>query len=203
MVKGQKILIIGLTGGIGSGKTTIAKLFSELGVPIVDADAIARQVVEPGSPALTEIAQTFGPDIIEKDGTLNRRAMRQLIFNDAKKRHQLEKILHPRIQREMLAQTETLKGSYCIFAIPLLFEAKQQHLVDRTLLVDCNEQTRRQRLRSRDNMSDSDVDKAFAAQFDQQQRLSLADDVITNNQDIDSLRSQVIALHQRYKRMAR
>ncbi len=197
------MLIIGLTGGIGSGKTTVAKLFSELDVPIIDADVIARQVVEPGTPALTEIAQTFGPDIIGKDGMLDRPAMRHIIFNDTNKRRQLEKILHPRIQQQMLAQAKTFNADYCIFVIPLLFETGQQHIVDRTLVIDSDDHLRRQRLKSRDNMSDDDIDKAFAAQVNPQQRLSLADDSITNNKDIDKLRTQVTTLHNRYKQMSR
>lgn len=196
------MLTIGLTGGIGSGKSAAAKLFAELGVPIIDTDLIARQVVEPGQPALTEIAQTFGPEILTRDGQLNRPALRQIIFADAAKRQQLEAILHPRIQTEMLRQAAALTAPYCIFVIPLLLEAGQQHLVKRILVIDCDDNLRRQRLKNRDQMSDAEIDRAFAAQASREQRLAAADDIISNDGSLDQLRAQVQQLHSRYTRSA-
>ena len=196
------MLTIGLTGGIGSGKSVAAKLFAELGTPVIDTDIIAREVVAPGQPALAEIAQMFGPEIRTSDGQLNRPALRQIIFANANKRQQLEAILHPRIQNEMLRQAATLTTPYCIFVIPLLLEAHQQHLVNRILVIDCDDATRRQRLKSRDQMSDAEIDRAFAAQASREQRLAAADEIITNNDDIDQLRTQVQQLHSRYTLLA-
>jgi dephospho-CoA kinase len=196
------MLTIGLTGGIGSGKSTVAKLFAELNIPIIDTDIIAREVVAPGQPALTEIAKTFGAEILTSDGQLNRLALRQIIFADATKRQQLEAILHPRIQTEMLRQATTLTAPYCIFVIPLLLEARQQHLVNRILVIDCDDAIRRQRLKHRDQMSDAEINRAFAAQVGREQRLAAADDIITNNGDIDQLRTQVQQLHSRYTLLA-
>lgn len=196
------MLIIGLTGGIGSGKSTVANLFAELGVPIIDTDIIARQVVEPGQPALVEITQVFGPDILTADGGLDRPVLRRIIFGDTGKRKALEAILHPRIQEEMLRQAAQLHAPYCIFVIPLLVEAGQQHLVDRILVVDCDDDLRRQRLKSRDSMSDSEIDRAFAAQASREQRLAAASDTIGNDDNIEQLRTQVQRLHGRYTRLA-
>ena len=196
------MLIVGLTGGIGSGKTTIANLFAQHGVHLIDADIIARQVVEPNQPALAEISQAFGPGVIGQDGRLNRSAMRQIIFSNAEKRQTLEKILHPRIQHEMLRQAKALTTNYCLFVIPLLFEANQQHLVDQILVVDCDDEIRRRHLKLRDNMNDDEINKAFAAQINRQQRLALADETIFNNKGLEHLKIQVSALHDRYTLMS-
>lgn len=196
------MLIIGLTGGIGSGKSTVANLFATLGIPIIDTDIIARQVVEPGQPALQEIKKTFGHEVLTDNGALNRPVIRKIIFNDPSKRKQLEGILHPRILNEMLQQARSLTTPYCIFVIPLLIEAQQQTLVDRILVVDCEDKLRRKHLKLRDNMTDAEIDKVFAAQADRHQRLAQSDDVIHNNKDLDHLRSQVSALHSRYSLLA-
>lgn len=196
------MLTIGLTGGIGSGKSTVASLFAELGVPIIDTDLIARQVVEPGQAALTEITNAFGPEVLTNTGQLNRPALRQIIFADAGKRKRLEAILHPRIQAEMLRQAAALSTPYCIFVIPLLLEAGQQHLVDRILVVDCDDEHRRQRLKQRDGMSDAEIDNAFAAQASREQRLAAASNIISNDSDINHLRPQVLELHSRYTKLA-
>lgn len=195
------MLIVGLTGGIGSGKSTVAKLFAEQDVPIIDTDIIARQVVEPGQPALAEITHTFGTEILTSAGQLNRSALRQIIFSDIVKRQQLEAILHPRIQAEMLRQSATLTAPYCIFVIPLLLEAGQQYLVERILVIDCDEAIRRQRLKRRDQMSDTEIDRAFAAQANREQRLAAADEIIINS-NLDQLRVQVLQTHHRYSQLA-
>ncbi len=196
------MLTIGLTGGIGSGKTTVSSLFTELGTPIIDTDIIARQLVEPNQPALKEIVEAFGSSIIMPDGQLNRPAMRQLIFSDTEKRHQLEQILHPRIRQEMFHQAESLDTSYCLFVIPLLIENHMQDCVQRILVIDCDDELRRKHLKSRDKMTDEQIDQIFAAQANRQQRISFADDIIFNNKDINHLRTQVEVLHNRYTQIS-
>ncbi len=196
------MLIIGLTGGIGSGKSAAAHCFAELDVPIIDTDLIARQVVEPGQPALTEIAQAFGAEIVTDAGQINRPALRQLIFADSAKRQQLEAILHPRIRAEMLRQAALLTNPYAIFVIPLLLETGQQNLVNRILVIDCDDTIRRQRLKQRDQMNDAEIDRAFAAQASREQRLAAADEIISNNGNLDQLQLQVQQLHHRYSQLA-
>lgn len=196
------MIIIGLTGGIGSGKSTVANLFAKLDVPIIDSDIIAREIVMPGLPALEEIANTFGNEYLTSNGELDRLKLRQLIFDDADKRQQLEAILHPRIRTEMQHRAQALNTAYCIFVIPLLIEAGQQNLVDRILVVDSPDDLRRQRLKERDNMSDEAIDKAFAAQIQRQQRIDAADDIITNDTNLEHLQAPALELHQKYSLIA-
>ncbi len=190
--------IIGLTGGIGSGKTTVSDLFSELGVPVIDADVIARQVVEPGNTALSEIQNQFGNGVINDDGRLNRDALRQIVFDHPEKRRTLEAILHPAIVQEMLQQASRLKTHYCLFVIPLIIEANQQQLVDRILVVDAPDQLRRERVKQRSQLDDKQIDAIFAAQVNRDTRLRHADDIIYNSSNLDDLRTQVLHLHNRY-----
>ena len=196
------MLIVGLTGGIGSGKSAAAGHFARLGVPIIDTDLIARQMVEPGQPALTEIVQTFGAEIVTDAGQLDRPALRQLIFADSSKRHALEAILHPRIRTEMLRQATLLNAPYTIFVIPLLVETGQQALVNHILVIDCDDEIRRQRLKQRDQMNDADITNAFAAQASREQRLANADEVINNSGDIHQLLHRVEQLHHHYTQLA-
>ena len=197
------MLIIGLTGGIGSGKSAVCEIFQELGVPVIDADAVSRQVVEPDQPALAQIRAAFGDSIISADGQLDRAALRELVFADPTKRRQLETILHPLIQQAMLDQAAALQAPYCIFAIPLLIEAGQTEMVDRILVVDAPEPLRRQRLKQRDGMDEPQINAVFAAQLDREERLAHADDVIHNTADLAHLRAQVIDLHGRYSEIAK
>lgn len=190
--------IIGLTGGIGSGKTTVSNLFEELGVPVIDADVIARQVVEPGQAALTEIRQQFGDGVIDEGGHLDRDALRQIVFGHPERRRTLEALLHPAIEQEMLDQASQLKTHYCLFVIPLIIEAQQQHLVDRILVVDAPDQLRRQRVKQRSQLDDKQIDAIFAAQVNRDARLRHADDIIYNSSNLDDLRTQVLYLHNRY-----
>lgn len=196
------MLTVGLTGGIGSGKSAAANHFATLGAPLIDTDIIARQVVEPGQPALAEIIQTFGVEALTADGQLNRPALRRLIFADPLKRRQLEALLHPRIRAEMLRQAALLTAPYAIFVIPLLVETGQQSLVNRILVIDCDDGLRRQRLKQRDQMDDSEIDRAFAAQSSQSERLAMADEVISNNGDLLQLHRQVEKLHHHYSQLA-
>lgn len=197
------MLIIGLTGGIGSGKSAVCAIFEELGVPVIDADVVARQVVEPGQPALDRIRTTFGNDLVNASGQLDRARLRTLVFADPAKRKQLEAILHPVIQQAMLDQATALQSCYCIFAIPLLIEAGQTGMVNRILVVDAPDPLRRQRLKQRDRMDDSEIDAVFAAQLSREARLAHADDVIHNDSGPSHLRAQVIDLHSRYSEMAK
>ena len=196
------MLIIGLTGGIGSGKTAVCSIFSELGVPVIDADIVARQVVEPGQAALKLIQMTFGDGVITASDQLDRARLRTIIFSDPTKRKKLEAILHPAIQTEMLRQAKALNHPYCVFAIPLLIEAKQTDMVDRILVIDAPDELRRQRIKARDQLNDHEIDAIFSAQLTREARLSQADDTIYNHADLNQLRSQVIDLNSRYIELA-
>lgn len=197
------MLVIGLTGGIGSGKSFVCKLFTELGVPVIDADIIARQVVAPGQPALEQVRKTFGDEVITETGHLDRTKLRSIAFNNPAKRKQLEAILHPAIQAEMQRQAGNLDTPYCIFAIPLLIEVNQTSMVDRVLVIDAPENLRRQRIKGRDQMSDKEIDAIFAAQLTRDERRAHADDIIHNDSDLNQLRTQVIDLNSRYIELAK
>ena len=198
------MLIIGLTGGIGSGKSAVAELFTRRGVPIVDSDVIARELVRPGQPALAQIAAHFGPSILDGAGNLDRRALRNRVFSNPEQRRALEQILHPPIMAEMHRQAAELStADYCIFVIPLLVECGLEHHVDRILVIDADPALRRQRIKLRDGLNDAEIDAVFATQTDRRQRLASADDVIHNNGDWENLDQQVEKLHQRYRASAR
>jgi len=196
------MLTIGLTGGIGSGKTTVTDLFSALGVPIIDADIIARQLVEPGSELLLRIAEQFGPTILDARGQLNRQQLRQLIFQSATARAQLDAIMHPAILAQMHRQASQCNSAYCILSMPLLLETKQQNEVDRVLVVETNKNLRLQRVARRDKIADEQVNAIMASQASDAARSQAADDIISNNADINALKDQVNALHRRYMDIA-
>jgi len=197
------MLTVALTGGIGCGKSTVCQLFSTLGVPVIDTDVIAHQLVEPGEAALNEITTTFGKDILLEDSSLNRKALARIIFSDPKKRVLLETILHPKIRYSVDQQLLKLQGSaYVIIAIPLLFETNQQSIYDRILVVDCDEQLQRIRTKARDNRSIKDIDSIIEAQVPRQQRLDRADEIIENSHDISLLKNQVELCHQKYLKLA-
>lgn len=193
---------VGLTGGIGSGKSTVAAMFAARGVVLIDADQAARDSVTPGSAALAEIVQEFGESILQEDGTLDRAALRDIVFADPARRQALETILHPRIIAAMHAAAERTPGPYCILVMPLLLEARQQSAVDRILAIDCPPQLQRQRAMARDNASASDIDRIIASQVSRAQRLAAADDVINNDGDLQHLETQVETLHRRYLALA-
>ena len=193
------MLVIGLTGGIGSGKSTVADMFAGLGVPIIDMDRIARQTVEPGQPALEQITQIFGKDLIGPDGQLNRQRLSTIIFDSAEKRHQLEAILHPIIRQETEQQLAMLEAPYCIVVIPLLLESGLHSLIDRILVVDAPESVQITRTMQRDNISATQAEKILATQVDRQSRLSAADDIINNSGELSELRHQVEHLDQQYR----
>jgi dephospho-CoA kinase len=200
--RNDKPLRIGLTGGIASGKTTVADLFEALGAQIIDTDIIAREVAATGQPALTEIREAFGPEVIDESGALDRAAMRELVFSDAERRRQLESILHPRIVDETMRQSGALNGPYQVIVVPLLTESKLQAFVDRVLVVDCDEETQIRRLLARDAESEAQARRILAAQATREERLAIADDVVNNNGNLDATRAQVRKLHEIYQSLA-
>jgi dephospho-CoA kinase len=199
----QRPLRIGLTGGVASGKSTVAEMFAELGVPVVDTDVIAREVVEPGTPALDEIRETFGDEVIAADGSLDRTAMRGIVFADDAAREALEAIVHPRIRAETIAQATAAGGEYQLIVVPLLVESPLRSFVDRVLVVDCSEETQVIRLLARDAGSDGQARRMLAAQASREARLAIADDVIGNEGDLGDTRRQVLQLHENYLEAAR
>lgn len=192
------MLRIGLTGGIGSGKSTVCDLFHKLGVPIIDSDKIARELVAPGTAALEQIAGLFGAKLLLEDGSLDRKQMRELVFANESKREQLEAILHPLIRQEMERQITLLTSPYVILAIPLLLEKGWQHQLDRVLVIDCSEELQRQRARERDGSSTKTIERIIVSQIPRERRIAAADDLIDNSGARDSLRKQIETLHRRY-----
>lgn len=197
------MLKIGLTGGIGSGKSTVGDHFLKLGVPVIDADQIAHQLVEPGQPALAKIILHFGKDIVDADGRLDRARLRQLVFSDAGQRKVLEAILHPLVGEEMQRRASTLHDPYCVLSIPLLLENGLDKEVDRVLVVDTTPQLQLARAAQRDAASRENIQAIIASQIDRQSRLEAADDIIHNDGDIPSLLAQVNELHAKYLLMAK
>lgn len=198
----QEPLRIGLTGGIASGKSTVADMFAALGVPVIDTDVIARDVVRPGQPALEEIREAFGAGVIAADGTLDRSAMRAIVFGDDAARRRLEAILHPKIRETTIEQAETAGGAYQVVVVPLLVESSLRAFVDRVLVVDCDEEIQVVRLLERDTESEQQARKILAAQSTRDERLAIADDVIENEGSLEDTREQVLALHRSYLREA-
>lgn len=192
------MLIIGLTGGIGSGKSTVAKLFQQLGAPIIDSDEIAREVVSPGSPLLNEISKYFGPHIIDHDGLLKRRELRDLIFANNQDRIWLEQHLHPAIYDRIREKIKLIDAPYCIIVIPLLIETNPGDLIDRILVIDSPKELQVERVRLRDNISKENVLSIIQSQVTRDERLAAANDIIDNNKDIIYLEKQVICLHNKY-----
>ena len=196
-------LQIGLTGGIASGKSTVSGLFGALGVPVIDTDRIARDVVAPGTPLLARVVAQFGPGVLNPDGSMNRRALRQRVFADPAERARLEALMHPAIMAELQRRAATAGGPYVILAIPLLVEHGLRTQVDRVLLVDCDPQLQLRRVQVRDGVTLEQARAVLAAQATRAARLAVADDVIVNDGDLDGLRRQVESLHTRYGTLAR
>lgn len=193
---------VGLTGGIGSGKSTASGLFAQQGVPVIDADAIAREVVAPGQPALEAIRQAFGAAAIGADGTLDRAWLRTRVFAAPGERQRLEELLHPLIREAIRDRVRRLTAPYCIIAIPLLVEKGWRSEVDRVLVIDAPVEQQIARTASRDQMQTEDVMRILAAQASREERLAAADDVLCNEGDLNALRERVTLLHQRYLRLA-
>lgn len=192
------MFIVGLTGGIASGKTTVSSLFEQLGIKVIDADEIARSLVSKGMPCLKEIQDSFGREYISADGELNRPLLRQLIFNDSDAKELLESILHPKIRQQMLDQSKSIKSPYVIWSVPLLFESNMQKLVDRVLVINTTRKSQIERLCSRDNIDIDLATKMVDAQLPNEQRIQLADDIIDNQAGKILLAKKVKNLHSFY-----
>jgi dephospho-CoA kinase len=195
-------LRIGLTGGIASGKSTVAGRFMELGVPVIDADESSRSVVAPGQPGLSQVIEAFGSGVVDAKGELDRQALRNVIFADESRRRDLEVILHPLIRADMERQALTAIGPYLVLAIPLLVEGGATDRVDRILVVDVDEAVQLERLMARDSHSLAQARAILAAQANRASRLKVADDVLVNSGTVPELRQAVDRLHQRYLTLA-
>ena len=192
------MLKIGLTGGIGSGKSAVAKVFTALNTPVLDADEIAHRLVEKGQPALAQIQQAFGTGILNPDDSLNRKNLRELVFSDAKQKQKLELILHPLIYATLQAELELLTAPYCIISIPLLFETGMTHFVDRVLVIDCPVETQIKRVKIRDKLTIERIQSIIDSQVSRAFRKSKADDLINNSGNNYRLAEQVKKLHNLY-----
>jgi len=198
-------LVVGVTGGIGSGKSAVAQAFGALGIGWIDADQVAREVVMPGEPALAAIVERYGPAILQQDGTLDRRSLRARIFDDETERRWLERETHPRIRQGLLTHLERLRGGgapYCLLVSPLLIESGQRELVDRILVVDVPQELQISRTLARDGVDRHQVESIIAAQSPREDRLAAADDVIDNGRDRQHLLDQVARLDIQYRQLA-
>ncbi|MCS3903867.1 dephospho-CoA kinase [Methylohalomonas lacus] len=198
----QRPLRIGLTGGIGSGKSTAAQLFAALGVPVFDADELTRELTAPGQPALRAIRDAFGDSVLDADGHLSRAALRQRIFNDDSERQRLEAILHPLVYQALAERSASQTADYVIWVVPLLLETGAADQVDRVVVVDCPEALQIQRASQRDGQDSSAIQQIMQQQLSRQQRLQQADDVLMNDADNQHLSRQVERLHQYYRTLA-
>ena len=193
-----KKLIIGLTGGIGSGKSQAADCFKQLGIDIIDADIVARDIIEPGSKILETVVKHFGQSILKTNGSLDRKKLGEFIFEHPDERAWLEQLLHPEIREQMKKLARASSSPYCVMVIPLLIETLPNPLIDRILVIDCSESLQKQRVMARDSSNEAAVEAIFNAQVSRQERLDKADDVIDNSGNINQLLAQVERLHQHY-----
>lgn len=199
------MLIVALTGGIASGKTAVSDTFNTLGVPVIDADLLSREAVAPESPGLNQIKARFGDSIITEDGTLDRKKLRQIVFNDEQSRKDLETIVHPevrRLTRKAIEQHKQALAPYCIVVIPLLVETGQQNNYDHIVVVDVSEETQITRVAARDGSSEAQAKKILSSQATRKERLDVADDVITNSGTLQELHTAIQSLHQKLLNIA-
>ncbi|WP_223858272.1 dephospho-CoA kinase [Salinimonas profundi] len=203
MSKKSTPFVVGLTGGIGSGKSAATDAFAELGVPVIDADVVARHVVEPGTSAFQKITEHFGNQVITADGTLDRAALREKVFTDPAEKTWLNNLLHPAIRQQMRRDTEAVDYPYCILSVPLLIENNLTTMTDRVLVVDCPESLQISRACARDKQSnEATIKRIMQAQASRETRLAAADDIIDNSGTLASLKEQVNTLHARYLTIA-
>jgi len=196
------MFIVGLTGGVGTGKSSASRIFSELNVPVIDADVISRELTAAGTEYHQKIVDLIGPGILGSDGTIDRNLLGSTVFNDRDKRLALENLLHPVIIQTMLDRASEVSSPYLVFSIPLLVEADLGSIVNRVLVIDAPEELQIERVIKRDRRSRDEVMKIIASQADRQQRLLQADDILVNEGDLDMLRSKITVLHQKYTEMA-
>lgn len=197
----ENLLRIGLTGGIGSGKSTACRIFSDLGVPVIDADQIAHGISAKGQPAYQAIILAFGQEVIRSDGELDRSKIREIIFDDDTARLKLEGILHPLIYNEIDKQISRVDHGYCIICIPLLIETGATDKVDRILVIDAPVEQQIKRASARDGMDQNTITKIINTQVTRNERLRIADDIISNDGDIETLKKQIVDLDDKYKSM--
>jgi len=197
------MLVVGLTGGIGSGKSTVAELFAEKNVPIIDTDIISRQIIQPEQPAFKEVVNHFGKSILQPDQQINRKLLREIIFNKPAEKVWLENLLHPIIRAEMVKQINSHYTPYCIAVIPLLIESKFNPMVQRILVVDATEDLQLARVKQRDSLSDELASSILKTQASRVERLKCADDIINNNGKLNDLKLQVQKLHLNYLTLAK
>lgn len=198
----KKPFRVGLTGGIASGKSTVARLFADSGIPVIDTDVIARDLVQPGTPALEEIRARFGNTVLSTAGNLDRSAMRKIIFESDEARRELEAILHPRIGAETLRQADLANGPYQLIVVPLLVNSPLRQYLDRVLVVDCSEVEQVKRLMLRDEETATQARRILAAQSSREERLAIADDVVQNDASLQQLGDDVKVLDLKYRRLA-
>ncbi|MDC1436082.1 dephospho-CoA kinase [Gammaproteobacteria bacterium] len=194
-------LTIGLTGGIGSGKSAVSQIFTDLGVTVIDTDLLSRELVKQGSPLLNKIKQYFGNEIISKSGELDRKQLRQLVFKDKAKKQWLEKLLHPEIKYLLLEQLKKISEIYVVVVVPLLLENNNYAFINRILVVDCSEALQLSRAITRDQSSSDEIKKIIASQMPRSKRLMLADDIIVNEGTLESLEEKVLELHEKYQKL--
>lgn len=196
-------LIVGLTGGIGSGKSTVSDIFQKLGVEVIDADSISHELTATGQPGYTGILKLFGQQVLNEKKELRRDYIRKLIFNDHELKMALEGIIHPLVREEIVRRIDNISYPYCLISIPLLFESKSDINLDRILVVDLPEELQVERASRRDGVDEEDIEKIMQAQVPRQKRIELADDIITNDSGLESLAKQVNSLHEKYLQIAK
>ena len=196
-----KRYVVGLTGGIGSGKSAAAQIFRTCGVEVIDADSLAREVVEPGQPALSDIAAYFGSELLTAEGHLDRAALRKIVFSNPEQKSWLENLLHPLIAELLQRRLNATKSPYAILESPLLLETEQYKLVDRVIVIDVNEEIQIARSVRRDGSDEAVIRSIIASQIDRAKRIQHADDLVSNEEGLEQLREKVEALHSKYLEM--
>jgi len=199
----SRTLCIGLTGGIGSGKSEASREFARLGAPVIDTDLIARELVEPGRPALSEIVALFGAKMLDENGNLDRARLREAVFSEPGLRKRLEAILHPRIRDRAVTLTEQADGPYCVLVIPLLVETSGDYPLDRILVIDTPRELQLQRIAARDGLPEREVETILSTQSSREQRLAIADDIVVNDAGLEHLLSEIGRLHRFYSETGR
>ena len=194
-------MIVGLTGGIGSGKSAAANFFIELGVDLIDADDLAKNVLNKNSKGYELFINEFGEQYLDNDKNIDRDLLRKTIFNDSNKKNKLENIIHPQVRSGIEEFIKSSKSDYCIVVVPLIYETRSSSYYDRILVIDCDEEIQINRSAIRDNTENKEIKKIISKQASREERLSIADDVILNNRTLDSLKEEVIKLHKKYIKM--